>query len=199
MRTPAPALAPLFRSEQQLEILGYLFVVVDVPRSIQEITTATQVPASSVSREVKRLVEHDILHATSLGTMRLVEPNWSLPWAQDLARLLAKTIGPLGVLADELASFRLQIQEAWIYGSWAERFEGTPGPFPRDVDVLVIGDLPLADAYGVARRCERRLGSGAEVNPTVVSPAAWAGRAGDPFLSTVAERAMVPIPLAAMS
>jgi hypothetical protein len=187
-------LAPLFRSDQQLRILGQLFVTSDRPRSIAELASATSIPHSTVAREVKRLVEHDVLRSTRRGTAAFIEPNWSLPWAIDLARLLAKTIGPLGVLAEELRGHRPQIEEAMVYGSWAERFEGTPGPFPRDVDVLVVGTLTLAESFNVARRVEQRLGGAVEVNATVVSSDGWAHRSTDPFLGTIANRPLVSIP-----
>ncbi len=36
------------------------------------------------------------------------------------------------------------VQEAFVFGSWAARYMGEPGAAPRDIDVVVIGDAPLA-------------------------------------------------------
>ncbi len=195
MRSPAPALAPLFRSTQQLLILGYLFVTADGPRSMAEIAEATGAPHSTAAREIKRLVEHDVLISQRRGTASLVEPNWALPWAVDLSHLLAKTIGPLGVLAEELQGYRSLISHAFVYGSWAERFEGTPGAFPRDIDVLIVGELSLSESFDVARRVESRLRGGVEVNTTVASDDDWLLRSENSFLGTLVDRPLVPIHL----
>jgi hypothetical protein len=69
-----------------------------------------------------------------------------------------------------------------IYGSWAARYHGKPGPPPNDIDVLVVGRPDRAAVYEAADRSERRLGL--PVNPTVCSPPRWAD-ARDPLIEQI--------------
>jgi len=62
-----------------------------------------------------------------------------------------------------------------IYGSRADRYHGTPGPPPNDVDVLVVGSLDRADVYDAADRAQARLGI--QVNPLIRTPDQWANDA----------------------
>src|SRR5581483_11365809 len=87
-----------------------------------------------------------------------------------LTQLLAVSFGPLAVVADEFAAVP-RIESAHIYGSWAARYEGTPGPPPADVDVLVVGRPSRTDVYAAADRSQDRLGI--PVNPTVRTHAQW--------------------------
>ena len=38
------------------------------------------------------------------------------------------------------------MEEAYIFGSWARRYEGELGPPPADIDVLIVGDADPEDA-----------------------------------------------------
>src|SRR5579872_5116670 len=138
MRTSAPALAPIFRSDEQLRILAQLYTGSDEELSITQLATQAGVAIGTASREAARLAEHGLVRTRQLGRMRMVAPNWSLPWARELRAILVQTVGAVGLLSVELARVP-DVEEVWIFGSWAARYEGEPGPFPRDIDVLVIG------------------------------------------------------------
>jgi len=58
-----------------------------------------------------------------------------------------------------------------IYGSWARRYQGEAGPLPQDVDLMVIGDLDVAEVRSEADAASRRLGR--DVNVTVLTPEEW--------------------------
>jgi predicted nucleotidyltransferase len=85
------------------------------------------------------------------------------------------------------------VDEAYIYGSWAARYAGEPGPFPRDVDVLVVGDADEDDIFDAAREAEQQLGR--EVNIHRVAARAWRREANDPFLKAVRSRPLFSIEL----
>jgi hypothetical protein len=122
--------------------------------------------------------------------LRLLQANLDGPLARPLTELLTLTYGPAAVLRDLLAAIH-GIDEAFIYGSWAARYAGEPGPPPRDVDVLVVGDADEDDIFEAARVAERRLGR--EVNIHRVSAKAWHGPGRDPFLTSVRSRPLVSI------
>lgn len=112
--------------------------------------------------------------------------------ARPLTDLLAVSYGPLPVLADALHE-AAGVDRAFIYGSWAARYEGLPGAVPGDVDVIVIGDADqdaLADAVEPAAVTLRR-----EVNVHRVRAQRWAEPAGDPFLTSIKAKPLVEIPL----
>jgi hypothetical protein len=72
------------------------------------------------------------------GNIRLIRAVTDTPVSRPLTDLLAATYGPLPVLNDLLAETP-GITFAFVYGSWAARCLGEPGPVPGDVDVLVVG------------------------------------------------------------
>lgn len=85
------------------------------------------------------------------------------------------------------------IEHAYIYGSWAARYRGEPGPVPGDLDVLVVGTPDPDDVHEAAGLAERRLGR--EVNARTVSPATWRAPATDAFLQSVRSRALIELDL----
>lgn len=158
MSRSAPALAPLFRSDQQLRILATLYADVGDELSIGALAQQAGVAQATASREVARLAEHGLVVTRSLGRNTLVSPNWDLPWAKDLRAILVQTVGVLGHLADALVGVA-GVDEAFVFGSWAARYTGEPGPPPRDIDVLVVGDASLRSVRRACSRVEEELRS----------------------------------------
>lgn len=78
--------------------------------------------------------------------------------------------GPAVVLGKALAGIA-GIERAYLFGSWAARHLGEPGPAPADVDVLVVGTPDRNDVYRAANAASDVLHR--EVNPTIVSPERW--------------------------
>lgn len=118
-----------------------------------------------------------------------MEANDHLPYYHELRSLLLKTIGPAAVLSRELSEVP-GIDEAFIYGSWAARYHGEPGPAPNDIDVLVIGEPDLDTLYAACRRAEAALRL--DVNPVVRSRADWRRRRSG-FLAELRNSPLVPI------
>ena len=113
-------------------------------------------PLTTLQREAQRLVAAGILQDRTLGRAGLLRANLSNRAAAPLTQLLAVTFGPETVIGEE---FDLpNAEQVLIYGSWAKRYHGTPGPPPNDVDVLVVGSLDRADVYDAADRAQAPLG-----------------------------------------
>lgn len=184
-----PALLPIFRSQNQLRLLGYLFVHADAAISIAELERRTGIPQQTISREVDRLSEAGLLVVRSSGRMRLVAANTGSPYFADLQALLLKAAGPAVLLSEALAEVR-GIGEAYVFGSWARRYRGEPGPSPADVDVVVIGDADPEAVEAVCMEVGRRLGL--EVNAIVLSDGEWEGRASG-FLRQLREGPLVQV------
>lgn len=185
----APALVPIFRSAQQLRLLGVLFAPGTEALSVGDLAERAGVAQATASRELARLAEHGIVLDEMVGRTRLVHANRGLPWAVDLQALLAKTVGVPALLGEVLADVR-GIDEVWIFGSWAERYVGHAGPPPADVDVAVVGTAPLNAVRAACRSVEARIGL--EVNPVVLSRDQWEST-DEGFTQTIRAGALVPV------
>lgn len=127
-----------------------------------------------------------------IGRNTLVSANWALPWARDLRSILVQTVGVLGRLGQAFSNIK-GIEEAFVFGSWAARYTGQPGPPPRDVDVLVIGDAPLRTVRRACQEVETELRI--EINPVVIDRQRWTARKPDPFVAQIRSQPLVEIPL----
>ncbi|WP_419945062.1 MarR family transcriptional regulator [Candidatus Poriferisodalis sp.] len=185
MSETAPALAPLFRSDQQFRLLGVLFAGTGAEVSIGELAERASVAQATASREVARLAQHGLVVTRLLGRNRLVSPNWSLPWAPELRSILMQTVGVVGRLGDALRGID-GVHEAFVFGSWAARLEGEPGPFPNDVDVVVIGTASLRTIRQACRKVEQDLR--VDINPVVVDRASWDSDEPEPFIAQIQEQ-----------
>jgi predicted nucleotidyltransferase len=80
------------------------------------------------------------------------------------------SFGPIEVIAEEFAIEG--VEQVVIFGSWAARHAGQPGPPPKDIDVLIVGSAGELDVFAAADRAQRRIGI--EVNPVRATPQQWA-------------------------
>ena len=193
MRTTPPPLLPLLRSQVQGQLLALLYLHPQQQYSLAEAARALGVSAKAIHHEASRLVEAGLIADARLGNIRLLRAVTCTPIARPLTDLLAVTYGPLPVLQDLLAGVG-GIEEAFIYGSWAARYNGEPGPVPDDIDVLVIGTVDADVLDGIASQAEEVLRR--PVNMRRVRPDAW--RAPDPndaFLASVRSRPLVALDL----
>lgn len=191
MNTSVPQV-PVFRSIAQERILSALFERTGIELSIGDLAQKTGLPQPTVSKEVDRLIPSRTVLARRLGRARLVSGNWSLPWAEHLAAILAQTVGVRARIGRALAEVA-GIERAFLFGSWAARHLGQPGPAPNDVDVLVVGDVEWLPVHEALKPLEAEVGS--EINVTIVPAESWDVPSDDPFLSTVIDRPLVELDL----
>lgn len=171
MRSEAPALLPIFRSQSQGEILALLLLHPDQEFSLTDLSRRVNAPLTSIHREVERLAAATLVAERQLGRNRMVRANPAHPAWEPLTRLLEISFGPQHVVAEEFADIHGASQVV-IFGSWAARHAGQTGAVPHDVDVLVVGEgVARADVYEAADRAQGRLGL--PVNPTIRTPAQW--------------------------
>lgn len=195
MRNAAPPLLPLLRSRTQGDLLALLFLHPDQEYTLTRAAALVGVPPSTMHHEVNRLVENGLAVDRRVGQARLLRAATDTLLAGPLTDLLAVTYGPLPVLAETLAPVP-DVERAFIYGSWAARHAGEPGPVPNDVDALVVGTADLDSLDDIADAAEQRLRRPVTIRR--VRPQAWADLDGnDPFLRSVRERPLVELPLAA--
>lgn len=190
MKVSAPVILPLMRSRAQGDILAWIFLHPDQQHSIADIATHVGTSEVTVLREVNRLAEADLIVEARQGRSRMVRPNPDNPATAPLTDLLAVTFGPVPILRDALSAVA-GVEEAYIYGSWAQRYLGTPGRSPGDIDVLVVGTADEDILYEIGEETGRRLGR--EVNIRRIRPERWRTDTTSGFLQTVRSRPMVSL------
>jgi hypothetical protein len=170
MRSEAPPLLPILRSRHQADLLALLLLHPDRAYTLTELATRLAVPASTLHREVERLLAAELITATNVGRARLLRTNSANRLIEPLTTLVARAFGPHLVIADEFEGI-VGIRLLLIYGSWAARYHGTPGPPPNDIDLLVVGRPNRSDVYEAAARAGDRIGYA--VQPTIRSQDNW--------------------------
>jgi predicted nucleotidyltransferase len=167
---------PIFRSPSQARLLTYLYVIAgDERESLSELARKTRIPLSTLAREVDQLERAGLVISERLGNMRLVSTNPESPFFRDLKGLVMKAFGPTAVLASLLERIP-DVEHAYIYGSWARRYQGEETAAPRDIDVLVVGEPEPNAVYAAARRAESELAI--DVNPLLATPGEWEAATG---------------------
>jgi predicted nucleotidyltransferase len=195
MRKAAPPLLPLLRSRSQGDLLALLYLHPERDYGITEAARIIGTSVKTVHDEAARLITAGFIAGSRRGNLHLIRAAADSPVARPLTDLLAVTYGPLPVLTDMLSGVP-GVDAAFIFGSWAARYGGEPGPVPNDVDVLVVGDADRMTLYDVAEQAQRRLGR--EVNVQRVTPEHWADPApADPFLKHVRQRPLVELKVTA--
>ncbi len=136
---------------------------------------------SSLQRELAALVEAGILHRLQDGNRVYFQANAECPFLAELQGLFVKTVGVVDVLREALKSFTKRIDSAFVYGSMARATEFASS----DVDLMIVGQVGLADLTPALRRAEARLGR--PVNPTLYTREEFATKlqAGHHFLKVV--------------
>ena len=162
---------PIFRSPEQERLLGELFVFAEGPLTLSELATRAGTSLGGTHKEVERLESSGLIRSTTRGRNRLIEANPSSPVYPELRGLLLKTLGPEPLLRSALADID-GIEDAFIYGSWADPANKSPA----DIDLLVVGDPDIGAVYDAASSVEAEVGR--PVNVTVRSPTEWADSDG---------------------
>jgi DNA-binding transcriptional ArsR family regulator len=186
MRSNAPGLLPILRSQHLAEMLTLLLLHPDAEYTLSEVAGKLALPLTTVQREAGRLSDSGLIRERRVGRSRLVSANPASRYTRPLTELVSLAFGPQFVVGEEFAA--LGAAAVAIFGSWAARYEGVTGPAPNDVDVLIIGDAPRSDIYEAAERAEERLRL--PVNPVLCSRQRWLA-AADPLIQQVRSAPLV--------
>jgi len=187
MRTEAPLLAPIFRSNGQARLLSALLLT-GGELSLTELASQADLAYPTAHREVARLLDAGILSERQVGRTRLIRANDESPLVNPLREILKVATGPTVFLAEELGRIE-GIASAFLYGSFAARMLGDAGPTPHDIDVMVLGEPDVDAVYEACTRVE--LAAHRPVNPTILTPEEFA--ASSAFLDNVRSGPAVPV------
>src|SRR5215831_17228356 len=148
---------------------------------LSDLAKHLDVRPSSLQRELAALVDAGILRRRRDGNRVYFQPNPDCPFLRELQGLLVKTAGVVDTLREVLSRFATRLDWAFVYGSMARAQELASS----DVDLMIIGQVGLAELTPALRRAEGRLGRA--VNPTLYTREEFATKlqAGHYFLKTV--------------
>jgi DNA-binding transcriptional ArsR family regulator len=190
MKTLPSMLSPFVRSDAVGAILAEVFLHPDGEFTLAELARLTGVLPAVVHKEVSRLVDAGVLKDRREGNNRLVSVEPSHPLYPPMSEIVAASYGPVPVLRELVTGVR-GVEEAFIYGSWAARRQGQPGSFPRDVDVMVVGEMGVDDLLAIQHQAGQRLGMEVNIHRTTATD--WQQRADNPFLAEVASRPVIEL------
>lgn len=192
MESTVSPLLPMLRSRVQGDMLATLFLNPDRSFSLTDLARRAHPSVRAVHSEANRLVGAQWVTEERVGNNRMLRANTQTIIARPLSDLLLVTYGPLPVLSDALSGLA-GIDHAYIYGSWAARYQGRSGGIPKDINLLVVGDVDPDDVIGAVEAAGRRLER--EVNVRRVRAERWTDAADDPFLVSVQSQPLVELPV----
>jgi predicted nucleotidyltransferase len=195
MKTSWSSLAPILRSDTQGRIFATIMLDPEAEHSLTDLAGGVGTSLPSVLREVERAEAAGIVTTRRVGRTRLVRARPAHPLYEALSRIVLGTYGPPAIIARALADVD-DVDEVYLFGSWAARYLGTPGRWPNDIDVLIIGRPDRNELHEAAEQAERILGVPVEM--TVRSPEQWqAGRepalTQDSFVAEVKSRPLLKV------
>jgi hypothetical protein len=188
-RTATTELLPVWRSDVQ-PLLLYAALYDLTPPTASGIAARFGFDRELVSREARRLTAAGIINSRAVGRSKVLTVALEHPAIGALRTLVDLTVGPL---VDLRQLYTIDgVSRVFIFGSWARRHLGEPGPPPRDIDVLVVGD---PDAYEISNACLELSGRySVSVNPMVVSISEYDSRADNPLLHEITTAPIVEVP-----
>lgn len=161
-RTADAELVPVWRSDIQPLILHE--VSLHSGLTAAAIAERHGLNRARVAHEVRRLVDAGVITSTAVGRANQLALNWS---NAATAHLVALADLSVGLLVDLAALYEIEgVRRVAVFGSWARRHHGEPGPPPGDIDVLVETDR---DPWPVEEACLVIAGKrGVRLDPHIV-------------------------------
>ena len=104
MRSNAPALLPILRSQHLAEYLPFSRSTRTAEYSISEVASKLGLPLTTVQREVTRLSSAELIRERRVGRSRLVSADPASRYTRPRAEPVTFTFGPRLVIGEEFRS-----------------------------------------------------------------------------------------------
>jgi hypothetical protein len=175
VRTAESEILPIWRSDLQPVILHRLSLGID--KTAADIAASTGRNAIVVARQVRPLVEAGVVVGERVGRANVLRLNYEHPATTHLVALANSSVGLLAELAD--LWLINGVRRVVVFGSWARRHSGEPGPPPRDIDVFVATAAKV-EPWPIREAC---LAIGGR-HRVAIDPTILAGKAAAEFAQT---------------
>jgi predicted nucleotidyltransferase len=176
------------RSKARQQLLAYYFTNPTARHHLRDLAKRLTIDPSNLSKELRRLERQGLFGSEVSGRQKYFQLNRAYPLFDEVRKIVAKTIGAAGVIAQSLKRIE-GIDEAYLYGSFASNQQDAAS----DIDVLVIGSPREEDLAKAVARLERQLGR--EINYTVLTPKEFESRRArkDAFLKSIWHNKRIPL------
>ncbi len=171
-----PLLA-LVTSAARAKILTVLFGHPGVTYYQQQLAREARLPLQAVQRELRRLVDAQVIRSAEVGGRRLYDANVSSSIYPELFGLIQKLRGAGPTIERSIRGEDVRL--TWIFGSFAKASAGVES----DIDLVVIGSARPRRVRERLETAERALGR--SINEHVLSSREWSSRLAqkDPFIT----------------
>jgi hypothetical protein len=142
-------------------------------------------------REVDRLLDGQLVVQKTVGRARLIQANRQHLLFDSVSQIVAFSYGPAAVLPPLLVGLD-GIDHAFLFGVWAARLSRQTAAAPKEVDLLLIGNVSRIEASRAAAKAEDLLGR--EVNVQFASALAWQ-REDTEFVQDIKSKPLVELTL----
>ncbi len=175
------SLATVLFSKARRAVLGLILSHPDRAFYLREIVKLTGLGIGQLQRELEQLTTAGIIRRFEQGRHVYFQADQNCPVYDELRGIIHKTVGVADELRRALSPLRDRIRAAFIFGSVARGEENSDS----DLDVMVIGDVTLAQVVEAVRGSEATLLR--PVNPTVYPVKEFTTKlaAGQHFLTRV--------------
>lgn len=150
-------LLPILRSQTQGQLLARLFLNPGKEFTLSALARLIGASVPGVHHEIDRLYSAGFISERREGRNRLVSARLDSVIAEPLTTLLALSYGPIPVIEEALKGAK-GITQAFIFGSWAQRYSGEAGGVPNDIDLGVIGSASTNDLEDLLESASEILG-----------------------------------------
>jgi predicted nucleotidyltransferase len=170
----------LFSSKVRIELLNTFFLHPEKSFYLRELERITGEDYKNVSTELKSLESIGLLTSNKSGNLKYFHLNPGFLIYPELKSIFFKVRGAPGLLKQVLSDSQ-DIECAFIYGSFAAGTESDKS----DIDLMVVGKIPLENLLKRLREPEKALGR--EINPSLfpISEMKQRLKDRDPFIDRV--------------
>ena len=156
---------------------------------VRELARLTGIGPGTIKYELDNLVEADLVTRIKDGNRVVYQANTHSPVYEDLRAIVSKTSGIPLAIGKALNRFGSKIEQAYIYGSLAK---GT-NQSRSDVDLLVVGEVPLATLVSSLSSIEKTIQR--EISVRLISRQEFAEkmRKQDRFLGGLMKGPLIPV------
>jgi predicted nucleotidyltransferase len=155
-------LQKLFSSKVRTELLNAFFLHPEKSFYLRELERITGEDYKNISNELKSLESLGLLTSSRSGNLKYFHLNPGFLIYPELKSIFFKVRGAPGLLKQALSGSS-DIEYAFIYGSFAAGTENEK----NDIDLMVVGKMPLEKLLKRLREPEKALGR--DINPSLFS------------------------------
>ena len=154
------SLADILLTPRQQKMLAPLLLNPGHTYRLSELLALSGAGRGASQKHIDNFVEAGLLQEERRGNQRCLQINQDFPLYEDLRSICLKTFGLSEGLKAALEPLAGQIAEAFIFGSVASNADRADS----DIDLMVIGSVPLIPLMDVIAPFEKILGRSIHVN-----------------------------------